>query len=182
MEKNQILVLVIGIILIFVVMIIYINFLSKTESSKKLSINELYDYITDLSIDFGSTNIEKYTPQQIVVVSIWDYSNEVNNGGLCQFFVNSSRNFAPILSESLEKIGAKKNKAHFDNFVKKNKIDVNDLTSFISKTKDEFIAQYDRYPFESFDHEFYDLEKEERLDDLLIKYIYDNYDQIVTSN
>ncbi len=37
---------------------------------------------------------------------------EVNNGGLCQFFVNSSREFAPDLSAALDAIGALEHKKY----------------------------------------------------------------------
>jgi prepilin signal peptidase PulO-like enzyme (type II secretory pathway) len=46
------------------------------------------------------------TKEQILAYSLYMFEMEVNNGGLCQFFVNSSRECAPFISEALEAIGA----------------------------------------------------------------------------
>ncbi len=85
------------------------------------------------------------------------YEMEVNNGGLCQFFVNSSRYVAPELSSSLEEIGAFEHKVLYDKFIQENKIDVNDLSSFDIDDVDEFEEQTKRYPFEQFDDAFLDI-------------------------
>ncbi len=87
-------------------------------------------------------------------VAAW-YEMEVCNGGLCQFFVNSTRVYAPILSKALEAIGALEHKTHYDEFVQKNSIDTADLCSFDSETAEAFQAQYERYPFDEFDRAFY---------------------------
>lgn len=83
---------------------------------------------------------------------------EVNNGGLCQFFVNSSRMLAPLVSEYMGIIGATEHKALFDSFVEKYQIDLSDLSSFRCETVEAFQAQYKRYPFDEYDHVFYELE------------------------
>ena len=44
--------------------------------------------------------------EQILVYSLNSFMREVNNGGLCQFFVNSSSECAPFISKALEAIGA----------------------------------------------------------------------------
>ena len=93
---------------------------------------------------------------------------EVNNGGLCQFFVNSSRIVAPTVSDYMGIIGANKHKQLYDDFVQKYRIDLNDLSSFDSDTAEDFEAQYDRYPFDEFDDAFYELET---LEEYLIPYI-----------
>ena len=86
------------------------------------------------------------------------YETEVNNGGLCQFFVNSSREVAPLISECLKAIGADEHKKLYDSFISDNGIDVNDLSSFIIDDAAEFEAQTERYPFEDFDNVFYKLD------------------------
>ena len=96
------------------------------------------------------------------------YEAEVNNGGLCQFFVNSSREVAPLLSECLKTIGADEHKKLYDSFISDNGIDVNDLSSFMIDDAAEFEAQTERYPFEDFDNAFYELDP---IQDLLIPYI-----------
>ncbi|MBO4423042.1 MAG: DUF4375 domain-containing protein [Clostridia bacterium] len=99
------------------------------------------------------------------------YEMEVNNGGLCQFFVNSSREIAPELSECLGIIGASEHKNLFDSFVSDNGIDVSDLSSFMIDDSAEFEAQTKRYPFDDFDNAFYKLEP---IQDRLIPYIKDH--------
>lgn len=83
---------------------------------------------------------------------------EVNNGGLCQFFVNSSRAVAPHISEYLGIIGAKEHKELFDSFIEKHKIDLHDLSSFeITRIKD-YEKQTQHYPFDEYDDAFYQLD------------------------
>ena len=82
---------------------------------------------------------------------------EVNNGGLCQFFVNSSRVLAPYISEYLGIIGATEHKQLFDGFIQKNNIDLSDLSSFKIRHVREFAAQAERYPFDEYDDAFYTL-------------------------
>ena len=85
------------------------------------------------------------------------YEAEVNNGGLCQFFVNESRRLAPLLPDALGAIGADKHKALFSGFAATNGIDLGDLSSFAIEDVDEYAAQTERYPFDDFDEAFYDL-------------------------
>lgn len=83
---------------------------------------------------------------------------EVNNGGLCQFFVNSSRAVAPFVSEYMGIVGAKEHKKLFDGFIRDNGIDLTSLDSFDVEDADEFEEQNERYPFDDYDDKFYELE------------------------
>ena len=103
-------------------------------------------------------------------------NSEVNNGGLCQFFVNSSRAFAPFVSESLFAVGADKTKELFDNFISENNIDLKDLNSFIITDLSEFAEQNQRYPFDDFDNKYYEIGE---INHLLIKYARENIDAIM---
>lgn len=94
---------------------------------------------------------------QKVVYAVNELEVEVNNGGLCQFFVNSSRAEAPYISDALAAIGAKEHKELFDGFVGKYKIDVNDLSSFAIRRVKDFEKQAKRYPFDEYDDKFYTL-------------------------
>jgi len=96
--------------------------------------------------------------EQILVYSLNYFLREVNNGGLCQFFVNSSSECAPFISKSLEVVGALDVKNLFDKFIEENNIDVNDLSSFKISSVEEFAEQTKRYDFDSFDNHFYDVE------------------------
>ena len=83
---------------------------------------------------------------------------EVNNGGLCQFFVNSSRIVAPFVSEYMGIIGATEHKKLYDTFTEKHQINLCDLSSFDSETVELFQSQYERFPFDEYDDKFYEFE------------------------
>ncbi|MBQ2705153.1 MAG: DUF4375 domain-containing protein [Clostridia bacterium] len=83
---------------------------------------------------------------------------EVNNGGLCQFFVNSSRIVAPVVSDYMGIIGASEHKKLYDTFIEKYQINTYDLSSFDCETVEVFQSQYERYPFDEYDDVFYELE------------------------
>ena len=107
----------------------------------------------DLLEGFNSLNDE-----QRVFYAVNYLEMEVNNGGLCQFFVNSSRMVAPIVSEHMGIIGAIEHKKLYDAFIEKHQINTNDLSSFDSDTIEVFQSQYERYPFDEYDDAFYELE------------------------
>ena len=96
------------------------------------------------------------------------YEMEVNNGGLCQFFVNASRVLAPMLADCLDEISASDHKALFERFVQDNGIDVNDLSSFRIDDINDYPAQTERYPFDAFDRAFYELKP---IQELLPSYV-----------
>ena len=145
-----------------------------SDELKSLSDDELFSAVLDRT----ESKVDKYENisdgvkslsgvQRIFYVSSY-YEMEVMNGGLCQFFVNSSREVAPELSECLDAIGADEHKKLFDSFIKDNNIDVHDLSSFIIDDVSKFEAQNNRYPFDEFDNAFYELKP---IQDLLIPYI-----------
>ena len=150
----------------------YINMTSKELS--KLSDEELYCAVEDRI----NNKVEEYDEilDGINALSevekhcyVCQYFNmEVENGGLCQFFVNSSRDVAPFLSESLEAVGAPKHKKLFEDFIRENEIDINDLNSFIIYKEKDYEKQLKRYPYDDFDDKFYNLKS---LEDIITKYI-----------
>ncbi|MBP3323059.1 MAG: DUF4375 domain-containing protein [Clostridia bacterium] len=95
---------------------------------------------------------------QRIFYAVYLLEMEVNNGGLCQFFVNSSRMVAPIVSECMGIIGASEHKNLFNTFINKYQIDLCDLASFNCETAEAYASQYERYPFEEYDNAFYTLE------------------------
>ena len=96
---------------------------------------------------------------------------EVNNGGLCQFFVNSSRIVAPFVSGYLKIVGAEEHKNLYDKFVEKNKIDLMDLSFFDIERVEEFADKTQAYPFDEYDDAFYNMEP---IETYLKKYIRDH--------
>ena len=107
------------------------------------------------------------------------YDMEVQNGGLCQYFVNSSRITAPYILESLDLIGATSYKNHLYNFITNNNIDLSNLDSFIIEDVEEFENQNQRYPFDDFDEQYYNMYEKEPLEDILIKYVRTNLKEFV---
>lgn len=142
-----------------------------------LSDEDFYDVIVcvceDAVYDILDININE---EQKFVYSLINFEAEVNNGGLCQFFVNSSSECAPYISKALDAIGATELKSLFDKFIKDNNIDVNDLSSFKISSVDEFEAQTERFDFDSFDDKFYE---DDKFHNLIISYARKNIEQIM---
>lgn len=140
---------------------------------------ELFDAVWNvLSYDIDEVN-DVANEYQRVFYTLAYFEMEVNNGGLCQFFVNSSREWAIYVSDSLNIIGADKIKKIFDDFIMKNNINLNDLSSFIINDISEFENQNKRYDFDSFDDYFYENSDIHRL---LIDYARNNIDKLVLRN
>lgn len=119
--------------------------------------------------------INALNEKQRIIFALDYMEMEINNGGICQFFTNSSRTIAPMVSDYMKVVGALKHKKIYDDFILQNNIDINDLSSFNSNTHEEFSAQYERYPFDDFDNAFYELEP---LEAYLISFIRDNINQL----
>lgn len=101
---------------------------------------------------------------------VQQYDAEVNNGGLCQYFVNPSRLAAPYLAASLKEVGAPAHAALFSDFVAQNAIDLQDLGAFAIRDLAEFSVLNQRYPFDAYDKAFYALCGADPLPPLLAAY------------
>ena len=125
------------------------------------------DAIAD-GFDDVMEGFQAMSEHQRLVYALNYWQMEVNNGGLCQFFVNSSRCLAPYIGQYLRSVGADNHADLYEGFIRRNGIDTHDLSSFqISRVKD-FEAQTQRYPFDTFDDAFYELPG---LEELLTAYI-----------
>ena len=166
MNSNIIKILV---VIIFVAILIYLMATQKKDLSSKqvLMDEEIYDYIVDLWAYFEDKNVKEYTEEQLVVISVTAYDGEMNNGGISQFLTNSSNMFLPMLSNSLNQIKAIKHKKQLEDFIKNNKIDINNLESLEMENENDY------------DSEFYELEEEENLYNLTLEYAKKNYDKII---
>ncbi len=96
---------------------------------------------------------------------------EVQNGGLCQYFSNSSRYTASYLSDSLRIIGAHQMETLFSDFVSKHHIDISSLVAFRTDTIIEYIEKTKLYPFDEFDEVFVETYEKENLVSLNAKFI-----------
>lgn len=166
MNSNIIKILV---VIILVAILIYLMATQKKDLSSKqvLMDEEIYDYIVDLWAYFEDKNVKEYTEEQLVVISVTAYDGEMNNGGISQFLTNSSNMFLPMLSNSLNQIKAIKHKKQLEDFIKNNKIDINNLESLEIENENDY------------DSEFYELEEEENLYNLTLEYAKKNYDKII---
>lgn len=131
------------------------------EQLSELSDEELFDAVYD-KINYAVDSFENtvvgmrsLSPAARTFFVTSYYESEVNNGGLCQFFVNSGRAVAPELSVCLAEIGADEHRTLFDSFIAENSINVNDLSSFDIDNVGEFENQTQRYDFDKFDSRFY---------------------------
>lgn len=135
----------------------------ESEHMTALSDDELFEAVLARtehkveSFDEWEDGVNALNSSQKVFYSVNWLEMEVNNGGLCQFFVNSSRMVAPYISEYMSVIGADDHKKLFDTFIADNKIDLLNLISFEINDVDEFEGQYQRYPFDEYDNAFYDM-------------------------
>lgn len=116
--------------------------------------------------DWGE-GVNSLNPHQKIFYCVNWLETEVNNGGLCQFFVNYSRMAAPLVSDYMAIIGAQEHKKLYDDFLLENGIDPKNLSSFDIEELEEFEGQYERYPFDEYDDAFDELEP---LESYLTKY------------
>lgn len=142
--------------------------MKKANKLKSMSIEDiltldddtLYDAIDCVCEDAIDSVADITAPElsdaQRFVYSLIRFEAEVNNGGLCQFFVNSSSECAPYISAAMQAINATELKNLFDNFIAENKIDVNDLSSFKIDSLEQYEEQAERFDFDSFDGKFYE--------------------------
>lgn len=116
----------------------------------------------------GTLHLSYGAKRIFYIVNYFDM--EIQNGGLCQFFVNSSRLVAPYILECLIKINAVSYKELLETFIADNHISLDDLDSFIIDDVSQFEVQMSRYPFDEFDDSYYELYEKEPLENLLMNY------------
>lgn len=152
-----------------------------TEELSALSDEELFSAVISRTastldqLDDYERGLDSMNESQRVFLSVNWFDSEVNNGGLCQYFVNSSRITAPFLSDYLGKIGADEHKKLYDRFIKNNAIDLRDLSAFDIDDLSEFEEKNKLYPFDEFDDAFYELEP---LDSFLKKYAREHIEEL----
>lgn len=142
-----------------------------------LSDDDLFETVYFQNLEIASNaedsdrEVEQFAGARLNVFVLSLFDSEIQNGGLCQFFVNSSRTAAPYVSDALEAVGASAHKELFDSFTSENKIDTSNLDSFKVFSKRGYIKQTKRFDFDSFDEKYYDLPP---LQDKVVDYIRKN--------
>ena len=141
---------------------------------KKLPDDKLFEAVyfqnLDLIESFADEDIalSQISPARRTVYILSMFDMEIQNGGLCQFFVNSSRSLAPYVGECLKMVGAEEHRKLFAEFVTSNQIDLNNLDSFRISDVEEYAAQIKRYDFDAFENPYCELTP---LQDFLVAYI-----------
>ena len=144
------------------------------EELLKLSDDQLFEAVYFYNLDLvesypdEAAALSKMSPERrtVFILSIFDV--ELQNGGLCQFFVNSSRSLAPYVDECLKMVGAEEHRKLFAEFVTNNQIDLNKLDSFRISDIEEYAAQTKRYDFDAFENPYFELTP---LQDFIVAYI-----------
>lgn len=131
------------------------------------TVDMVYSYPNE---KIGLTNL---TPERRIFYIASLYDMEIQNGGLCQFFVNHSDSVAPYVEEALSAIGAESHRQHFADFIADNKIDIHNLNSFRIGDISEYTALTKRYDFDTFDNQYYNMTP---LCEYMAKYIRQNAD------
>ena len=144
------------------------------ENLLKLSDDQLFEAVYFYNLDLiesypnESTALLQISPERRVVYILSIFDMELQNGGLCQFFVNSSRSLAPYVDECLKAVGAEEHRELFAEFVSNNQIDLGNLDSFRISDIEDYAAQTERYDFDAFDNSFFELSP---LQDFIVAYI-----------
>ena len=139
-----------------------------------LSDEDLFEAVYFQNLDIAEEaededkELERFAGVRRTVYILSTFDAEIQNGGLCQFFVNSSRIVAPYVIESLRCVGADEHLNLFEEFITTNNIDVSDLESFKVFSKRGYIRQTKRFDFDSFDDQYYELTP---LQDYIVAYI-----------
>ena len=144
------------------------------EDLRKLSDDKLFEtvYLQTLDLveafDDEDSAFAQISPAQRIVYILSIYDMEIQNGGLCQFFVNSSRLLAPQVEQCLKTVGAEEHRQLFAAFVADNRLDLQNLDSFEITDVEEYSAQTERYDFDAFDNAYCELTP---LQDHIVAYI-----------
>lgn len=142
---------------------------------KKLDDGELCDAVRFRiqSKVFASESI-RLIPEEMVFYVVDTLDMEVNNGGLCQFFVNFGPPLATAVSQCLSIIGAEEHRAIYEKFLSEHEIDVTDLSCFEIQDVSNYIQCAEKYPFEEFDDVYFTLPP---VQECLIPYVRTNIEK-----
>ena len=112
------------------------DFLFKNNKKEEKDASEIvYDIFTELMDKSYSTairgdDINLLNDKEKVFYVLYLYNMEIQNCGLCQFFVNSTKIYAPLVSHFLKEVNAVEHKKLYDDFIKANNINLYDLSYF----------------------------------------------------
>ena len=138
--------------------------------------NEMYDALITRFMDAEPNALNQ---KQLTVAALITFDSEMMNGGLCQFFVNDYSGYAQHISDALREVGAIEMQKHYSSFVNQNVIDVTQMDSFRIVSIQDYLKQFERFPYESFDNTFSEIYQKENLGELLLAYVRLHGDEIL---
>lgn len=142
-----------------------------TLRSEEIRINEDLDVYDALMMRFMDADPNTLNQKQLTVAALITFDAEMMNGGLCQFFVSDYSGYAQYVSDALEEVGAAEMQKHYSSFVSQNEINVTQMDSFRIGSVQDYVKQYERFPYEEFDNTFSEIYGKENLGDLLLSYV-----------
>lgn len=153
--------------------------IDSTLSSEEMRIMEELDMYDELIMRFMDANPNTLNQKQLTVAALITFDAEMMNGGLCQFFVNDYSGYAQYVCDALGEVGAHKMQAHYTSFITQNEIDVTQMDSFHIVSIQDYVKQFERFPYEAFDATFAEIYQKEDLCDLLLSYVRLHEDEIL---
>lgn len=106
--------------------------------------------------------------QNLFIVSVLDM--EVQNGGICQFFVNYGPACAERAADCLRAVGLDEMAAAYERFFRENGINPAELHEFHAETAEQFSALYKLHPYELFDDEYMKLRRTLKFEKNILEY------------
>ena len=138
------------------------------------------DYMYEALITkFMDADPNTLTQKQLTVATLITFDAEMMNGGLCQFFINDYSGYAQHVSNALAEVGAVELQNHYISFITQNGIDVSQMDSFRIASIQDYVKQFERFPYEAFDTTFSEIYQNENLCDLLLSYVRLHEDEIL---
>ena len=156
-----------------------VSSVDSTLSSEELRIKEDLEMYDSLIMRFMDADPNALNEKQLTVAALITFDAEMMNGGLCQFFANDYNGYAQHISDALGEVGAIEMQKHYSAFVNQNEIDVTQMDSFRIVSIQDYLKQYERFPYEFFDTTFSEIYQKENLGDLLLAYVRLHGDEIL---
>ena len=123
--------------------------------------------------------IMSWNKSQQAIYMIFHLEGEVENGGFNQFYYNSRGMYHEHLPDALKLVGAHKFAALMQRANQTFEKEKATITKHWDGTKEGFSESYKENPLNQYDDQFYELEKSELIETLLVKYVREHKEDFV---
>jgi len=150
--------------------------LNKIEDNQLIQV--IFDNLTEKNAsDFENEFeiIKSFNIHRQVIYSIWVFSTEIENGGLLQFYENSSGKFYKLAQESLRIVKA--NESH--NVLRKANNYVKSFNYKFAKIRRRVENSFEFTELNKLDDEYFKISEKEDLEKLQIEFIRENIEHFV---